>query len=92
MKQIYNFEKSVPPRLTEADIRNELERRTLRRQILLLRIASLLCCLCIALFAFFIFRDSVVVAAISLIMFTLTLIGNGMISLVFHKYGMCDHK
>jgi len=92
MKQIYNFEASTPPRITESELQEALRRRTLRRQILALRIASLLCCLCMAVFAFFIFYDSVIVAAASIIMLTLTLIGNGLVSLVFYKYGMCDHE
>lgn len=92
MKQIYNFDAVAPPRISETQLQEELKRRTLRRQITALRIASLLCCLCMALFAFFIFYDSVIIAAGSIIMLTLTLIGNGMISLVFYRHGMCDHE
>ncbi len=92
MKQIYNFEAVSPPRVTEESLRERKERQILRRQIMILRIASLLCCVCMALFAFFIFRDSVVIAAASIIMLTLTLLGNGVISLFFYRHGMCDHE
>ena len=92
MKQIYNFESAAPPRVTEVTLQEELERRTLRRQINILRLASILCCVCMALFAFFIFRDSVIVAVVSILMLTFTLMGNGIISLVFYRHGMCDHE
>lgn len=92
MKQIYSFDAFTPPRIIEAGLQEELKRRTLKRQILALRIASLLSCLCMAIFAFFIMRDSMIVAAASIVMMTLTLIGSGMIQLVFHKFGMSDHQ
>lgn len=92
MNRIYNFDAATPPRITEAGLQEEIKRRTLKRQILILRIASLLSCLCMAVFAFFILRDSVIIAAASIVMMTLTLIGSGMIQLVFHKFGMTDHQ
>ena len=42
MKQIYDFEQQNPPVLNEAMLRNELERRKLRRQTALLFVAGLL--------------------------------------------------
>ncbi len=92
MKQIYSFDSATPPHISRAKLEEELRRRALRRQILILRISSFLCCLCMAVFAFFIFYDSIIVAVFSIIMLTFTLIGNGMISLVFHTHGMCDHN
>jgi len=92
MKQIYDFNGHEPPRLSENMLREQLERRELRRQTLLLYIASLLCCVCYAAFAFFIIRDSLFAAVVSILMCTVTLIGTGVISVVFHRCGMRDQR
>ena len=92
MKQIYDFDTHEPPRVNESMLREKLERRELRRQILLLYIASLLSCVCFAVFAFFIVRDSLVVSALSILACTVTLIGIGVISVVFHRWGMKDQR
>lgn len=42
MRQIYDFEQYVPPVLNEAMLQHELERRQLRRQIILLALAVVL--------------------------------------------------
>lgn len=42
MRQIYDFEQYVPPVLNEAILQHELERRQLRRQIILLALAVVL--------------------------------------------------
>lgn len=42
MRQIYDFEQYVPPVLNEAMLRHELERRQLRKQIILLALAVVL--------------------------------------------------
>lgn len=88
MNQPYNFEKKEPPRITEKMLREEIKRRALQKQMRLLRIACLLSCLCLALFAFFIMRDSVTVSIVSIALLAYTLIGNGLITIAFHKKGM----
>jgi len=88
MKQIYDFTQHEPPRVNEAMLQEQLKHRELQRQTLLLRIAALLSCVCYAVFAFFIIRDSVIAAVVSILMCTVTLIGTGVISVVFHRYGM----
>lgn len=40
MKQIYDFEKYAPPALSEKTLRQEFERRKLRRQMFLLALAA----------------------------------------------------
>lgn len=90
MKQIYDFTQHQPPRVNEAMLREQLRRRELKRQTLLLRLAALLSCICYAVFAFFIIRDSVIVAVLSILMCTVTLIGSGVITVVFHRCGMKD--
>ena len=42
MRQIYDFEQYVPPELNEAMLQHQLERRQLRRQIILLALAVVL--------------------------------------------------
>ena len=42
MKQIYNFENAVPPLVTEKKLAAELKRREVRRQTMILRIASVI--------------------------------------------------
>lgn len=88
MNQPYNFDKKEPPRITEKMLREELKLRTLRRQMLLLRLAGLLSCLCLAVFAFFIMRDSLAASIISVALLAYTLIGGGIITIAFHKKGM----
>ena len=51
MRQIYRFDAFVPPPLSEARLRRELERRRLRRQAALLVLGGLLTLFCIALAA-----------------------------------------
>lgn len=87
MNQIYNFEEHTPPRLTERMLRDELERRTLRRQTRLLRIASLLVSLCFLLCGILLLPDYPALAIACLAFVLFSLIGNGIISFVFYKSG-----
>lgn len=52
MKQIYNFERHDPPALNETMLREELERRSLRRQTALLIFAGILLQIGIALLGY----------------------------------------
>lgn len=92
MNQIYDFKSAQPPRISEDELREKLRMRAVRRQTLILRIASFLCCLCYVVFALFILRDSLAASVVSLMMMTVTLIGNGLISVVFLRRGMSDHQ
>lgn len=87
MNQIYNFNEHTPPVLTERVLRDELARRTLRRQTRLLRIASLLVSLCFLLCGALLFPDYPVLAIGCFIFVVLSLVGNGIISFVFYKTG-----
>ena len=87
MNQIYNFNEHTPPVLTERMLRDELERRTLRRQTRLLRIASLLVSLCVLLCGVLLFSEHTVLAIGCLAFVILSLVGNGIISFVFYKTG-----
>lgn len=87
MNQIYNFNEHTPPVLTERMLRDELARRTLRRQTRLLRIASLLVSLCFLLCGVLLFSEHPVLAIACLVFVILSLVGNGIISFVFYKSG-----
>ncbi len=87
MNQIYNFNEHTPPVLTEHMLRDELARRTLRRQTALLRIASLLVSLCFLLCGVLLFTDYPVLAIACLAFVIISLVGNGIISFVFYKSG-----
>lgn len=87
MNQIYNFSENTPPVLTERMLRDELARRTLRRQTRLLRIASLLVSLCFLLCGVLLFSEHIVLAIGCLAFVLLSLAGNGIISYVFYKTG-----
>ena len=87
MNQIYNFNEHTPPILTEHMLRDELARRTLRRQTALLRIASLLVSLCFLLCGVLLFADYPVLAIACLAFVILSLVGSGIISFVFCKFG-----
>ena len=87
MNPIYNFNEHTPPVLTERMLRDELERRTLRRQTRLLRIASLLVSLCFLLCGVLLFSEHTVLAIGCLAFVILSLVGNGIISFVFYKTG-----
>ena len=89
MTQIYNFEDKMPPALNENMLRQEMKRRETKRQILILRIASVLVCLCMVLFAFIILPYSKHIAIACIIFTTFSIIGNGVITLLFYRRGMC---
>lgn len=87
MNQIYNFDEHTPPMLSERMLRDELARRTLRRQTKILRIASLLVSLCFLLCGVLLFPEHTVLAIGCLAFVVLSLAGNGIISFVFYKTG-----
>ncbi len=89
MNQIYNFEDKIPPVLNENMLRQEIKRRETKGQVLILRIASILVCLCLLLFAFLIIPTSKIVAVTCIIFTTLSIIGNATITLLFYRKGMC---
>ena len=85
MKQIYRFEDAAPPRLTESMLRAELAARKLRRQVLLVQIASWIMAAGFALFAFFIVYDSALLAFLSIAALGITLLGNGVIAVAAYR-------
>ncbi|MCM1544668.1 MAG: hypothetical protein NC110_05145 [Ruminococcus sp.] len=83
----FDFEKVTPPILDEQTLRQESERRALIKQIRVLRIASILMALCLALFAFYIAPKSLFIAIVSITILCVSMIGYGLITILFYKNG-----
>ncbi|MCM1365184.1 MAG: hypothetical protein NC122_08545 [Faecalibacterium sp.] len=86
-KPIFDFEKANPPILNERILRQEQERRTLTKQIRVLRIASALMTICLALFAFLVAPKSIAIAIITIVILCISMIGCGVITILFYKNG-----
>lgn len=86
-KQLFDFEKSQPPMLNEFMLRQESEHRKLMKQIRILRISAVLMALCLALFAFFVAPKSIIIAIASIIILCVSMIGYGVITILFYKNG-----
>lgn len=91
MNTVYDFEKYEPPRLNEKMLREEQKRRELKKQILLLRIASVLVSLCIILFAFLVSPDSVLVAVLCIVFVCVCIAGNGLITVLFFRQSLKEY-
>ena len=87
MNPIYNFDEHTPPLLTEHMLKDKLERRTLRRQTKLLRLASLLSCACMLLLALLLLPNYPVISVILTIFTVFSLAAGGIVSIVFYKTG-----
>ncbi|MGN0468106.1 MAG: hypothetical protein ACI4GY_05230 [Acutalibacteraceae bacterium] len=82
-RQPFDFEKEQPPVVTQKMLQEQLKRRTLKRQILILKIASILIAVCFALFSFFIVSDSRIAACISIVLLFVYLSGSFLLSVLF---------
>jgi len=83
MKSIYNFESVDPPKITEKMLFDVSSRRILRKQTILISFASLLTNISIALLSVYISRIRVEAGIICLLFFCFSLIGNGLITVLF---------
>lgn len=86
MEQIYNFEKSTPPILTERMLREELEKRNLKKQILLIRITTLILYVSIVILGICIMPYSVLLGGGCIAFSAISIIGNVIVSIVFEKH------
>ena len=62
MKQIYDFEQYNPPVLNENMLKNEIERRQLHKQTIILAIAGVLAQIAVLMFGFMIGESSPMIA------------------------------
>ena len=89
MPPVYNFEAKQPPPLDERALREQLRHRELQRQVLILRIAAILLCLCYILFAFCIAPESIGLAVLSMFMAYVSIVGEGVLAVLVYKKGAC---
>ena len=85
MKQIYDFERAVPPVLTEAMLRKRIEARTLRRQALLISIGGSLMQLCLLVLSMVLYRFYPLAAMVTVCYVLLSTAGTGIFAVVFWK-------
>lgn len=90
MNTVYNFEQFQPPVVTECNLRKELERREMKKQITLLRIASVIIVIAMVLLAFLIINDSVIFSVLLVVAACISVVGNGIISVLFYYKGKTD--
>lgn len=83
MKQIYRFNQIAPPTLRESALRDELERRRLRRQTTLLVLAGMLGLFCLVLVAAALYPIYPVLALACMIHLCAAITGACVISIVF---------
>ena len=83
MRQIYRFDAFVPPSLSEARLRRELERRKLWRQAALLVLGGLLTLCCIALAALSLYPVLPVLALLCMGYVCVAVAGGAAVMLVF---------
>lgn len=90
MNTVYDFEQFQPPVVTESELQKELERREMKKQITLLRIASVIIVIAMLLFAFLIINDSVIFSVLLVVAACVSVVGNGIISVLFYYKGKTD--
>lgn len=90
MNTVYNFEQFQPPVVTEYELLKELERREMKKQITLLRIASVIIVIAMILLAFLIIYDSVIFSVLLVVATCISVVGNGIISVLFYYKGKTD--
>lgn len=90
MNTVYDFEQFQPPVVTEYKLQKELERREMKKQIALLRIASVIIVIAMILLAFLVIKDSVIFAILLVVATCISVVGNGIISVLFYYKGKTD--
>ena len=90
MNTVYNFEQFQPPVVTEYKLQKELERREMKKQITLLRIASVIIVIAMILLAFLVIKNSVIFAILLVVATCMSVVGNGIISVLFYCKGKTD--
>lgn len=83
MKQIYRFDDTAPPPLSEKSLRTEIERRKLRRQTVLLALAGNLSVLCMIAAAFLLLPVSIIVSVSCIAYACVAICGGTAIAIVF---------
>lgn len=85
MKVRFDFEVFEPPALDEQKLAALEEEKRYRVQIRLLRIASLISIILMAIFSFYIYRDSVILTVCAVALLWSMIIANGLLT-VYLRY------
>lgn len=87
MKQIFDFEQFAPPVLNEKILRQELEKRTERRRVVLLAVAGALFQVVFILWAILCWNTAFVLALVCIGFAIVSLVGSGVITIVYVQKG-----
>lgn len=82
----YDFDKHEPPRLTEKMLQEELKIREVKRQTILIGIASILFYICMMLCTILMSQIHVIFGIVGIFLIVLSLVSNGILSFVFFHY------
>ena len=85
MKQIYNFETKNPPVLSESTLREEREKRRLRRQTTMATAAGILIQLALLLLSVFLLNYSVLLATVCATYVIISATGSTVIAILMHS-------
>ena len=87
MKNIYDFERHAPPKLTESMLKTKIERRRLRVQTVLIILAALLMQLIIVLTALLTANCAPVFSLFCGIYLVTSILGGGTVGIIYHRNG-----
>ena len=87
MKQIYDFEKYAPPALSEKTLRQEFERRKLRRQMFLLALAAVLSQIAVFLMGLLAWESRQDFAVCCFVYAAVSIVGSVVIAIVYSYRG-----
>lgn len=83
MNQIFVFEGQTPPMVTEAMLRDAIEKRRLQRQTLLLTLAAILTQACLVALGLCLYPTQPLAAFICLAYACLSVTGGGLLALIY---------
>lgn len=87
MKQIYDFERYAPPALNENMLREEQQRRNVRRQTILLALAAVLSQAVMVLIGIGMLAASPVLGAACFCYVAVSVAGSGVIAIIYAQEG-----
>ena len=87
MRQIYNFEQHNPPALNENMLRNEIEKRHLKKQTIILAIAGVLAQIAVALFGILVWEiyPAITIACFGYVL--ISIMGSSVITVLYARKG-----
>jgi len=85
MNQIYNFESNTPPVLNESMLREELEKRKLKRQTAWIAICGILSMLLLLVFAILLAEMYPLLASLCMAYVIISLTGSTVLAILLHS-------